>query len=87
MDAYREQFPDLHTEVNSIAQVNLEKIKNENIFIRKEPKDIMILLLKTNREAIEKIEKTISKSNVEVFSSGFISQWLAQCKMDFILDE
>lgn len=67
MDAYRDQFPDLHTEVNSIAQVNLEKIKNENLFIRKEPKDIMISLLKTNREAIEKIEKTISKSNVEVF--------------------
>ena len=87
MDAYRDQFPDLYTEVTSIAIVNLEQLKNENLFVRDEPKNILMALLKRNRDSITKIEQSISSANVEAFSSGFIAQWLAECKMDFIVDD
>jgi len=87
LDGYRDQFPDLYNEVNAIALVNLEEIKNDNLFVKDEPKNILMSLLKKNRETIREIEQSISKANIEVFSSGFIAQWLAECKMDFILDE
>lgn len=87
MDAYRDQFPDLYTEITSIALINLEKLKNENMFLREEPQKILKSLLEINRDTINKMEKTISKGNIEVFSSGFIAQWLAECKMDFMLDD
>ena len=87
MDAYRDQFPDLYTQVTSIALVNLEELKNENLFVKENPKIILTSLLKRNRESIDKIEQSISRANIEAFSSGFIARWLAECKMDFIVDE
>ncbi|WP_288636034.1 hypothetical protein [Pseudoalteromonas sp. UBA6610] len=87
MDAYRDQFPDLYTQVTSIALVNLEELKNENLFVKENPKMILTSLLKRNRESIDKIEQSISRANIEAFSSGFIARWLAECKMDFIIDE
>ncbi|MCL1075487.1 hypothetical protein [Shewanella dokdonensis] len=87
MDAYRDQFPDLYTEITNIALVNLDELRNQNLFIKEEPRKIMISLLEKNRKTFKEIEKTISGANIELFSSGFIAQWLAQCKMDFILDD
>jgi hypothetical protein len=87
MDVYRDQFPDLHQEITTIALVNLEEIKNENLFIKDEPNKILMSLLRRNRERIKEIEQAMSIANIEVFSSGFIAKWLAECKMDFILDD
>ena len=87
MDAYRDQFPDLYTEVTSIAIVNLEALKNESLFVRDEPKNILMSLLQKNRDSIKAIEQSISNNNIEVFSSGLIARWLAECKMDFIINE
>lgn len=87
MDAYRDQFPDLHTEVNNIALANLQTLKNDNLFDQQEPRQVLSSLLKLNRETISKIEQRISPQNNEAFSSGFIARWLAECKMDFIINE
>ncbi|QVK22162.1 hypothetical protein KHX94_12035 [Shewanella dokdonensis] len=54
MDAYRDQFPDLYTEITNIALVNLDELRNQNLFIKEEPRKIMISLL-------EKIEKLLKK--------------------------
>lgn len=87
MDAYKDQFPDLHDEISQIALVNLEELKNNYIFDQEEPNKLMLSLLTKNRTAFSAINKAISKSNIEAFSSGFIAQWLAQCNMDFLLYE
>lgn len=87
LDAYRDEFPDLHTEVTSKAAANLEELRSENLFIKASPEDVMNKLLIKNREMIDQIDRKISGSNKELISSGFIAQWLAECKMDFVVDE
>jgi hypothetical protein len=87
LDAYRDQFPDLHLEITSHTRANLEELRNDNLFTKDEPSKILSTLQKMNRSAFEKINTTISNSNKELVSTGLIAQWIAECKMDFIIDE
>lgn len=87
LDIYRDEFPDLHDELYNQAAANLEEIRNENLFIKTPTNEILSKLLQKNREIISKLEQKISVSNKEVISSGFVAQWLAECNMDFVIDE
>lgn len=87
MDAYRDQFPDLHTDIKNIALANLQTVKNNNLFRKQEPQEALSSLLQLNRDGLSKIEQRISLQNNEAFSSGFIASWLAECKMEFIINE
>ena len=87
MDTYRDEFPNLHAELSSKAAANLEQLRNDNLFNKESQAEILGKLLTKNRIMIDQIEKKISDRNKETISSGFIAQWLAECKMDFIIDD
>ncbi|SEI12044.1 hypothetical protein SAMN05660691_03888 [Rheinheimera pacifica] len=87
LDAYRDQFPDLHTEVLAFTQANLLELRNDSFFTKDTPKNILQSSLNKNRLIFDRIEQTISRSNRELIASGVLAQWIAECKMDFILDE
>ena len=87
LDAYRDEFPDLYDDLYNQAAANLEEIRNENLFIKSPTNEILSKLLTKNREMISLVKQKISLSNKEVISSGFIAQWLAECNMDFVIDE
>ncbi|MEJ8675334.1 hypothetical protein [Chromobacterium amazonense] len=84
-DAYRDEFPDLYVEVSRIASDNLTVLKNDSLFSKVLPNDTVSLLLKKNRENLTRITQKISENNLEAFAIGFISKWLAECKMDFAI--
>lgn len=83
LDAYREQYPELHGQLTSIALYNLSILKDDSYFEARPASDVLKDLLKLNREQFAKI--AISRENVELLSFGWIAQWIAECHMDFIV--
>lgn len=83
LDAYREQYPELHGQLTSIALNNLQVLRDDSYFDARPASEVVKDLLRSNREQFEKI--AISRENVQVLSFGWIAQWIAECQMDFIV--
>lgn len=87
LSGYRIQFPDIYDEILEIAEHNLVVLMNDSLFADEvKAEGIIKELLVKNRKEIDSLETKISKDNKEIFSFGFVAQWIAECKMDFIVD-
>ncbi|WP_368164352.1 hypothetical protein [Aeromonas sp. R6-2] len=83
LDAYRYQFPNIHAHLSGLANSNLDVLRNDSLFESIPPEEIMRSLREKNRTAFGKMN--ISEKNCELLSIGCIAQWIAECKMEFIL--
>jgi len=83
--AYREEFPELHKEISEMVAANLNILKTNVLFSKENPADLVMDLLRKNRANVSNLRQKISMQNSERFSIGFVSKWIAECKMDFIL--
>lgn len=85
LGAYREEFPELHSEISKMVNANLNTLRNNSLFTIGEPGQLMKELLEANRANVDRLTQKISQQNSEAFSIGFISKWIAECNMDFML--
>lgn len=83
--AYRENFPDLHKEIATMVAGNLSILRTNAIFSKGDPAELVRDLLNRNREKVGDLKQKISTLNSDKISVGYISKWIAECKMDFIL--
>lgn len=83
LDAYRYQFPNIHAQLSGVANSNLDVLRNDALFERISPDEIIRSLKEKNRAEFGKMN--ISAKNCELLSIGCIAQWIAECKMEFML--
>jgi len=83
MDAYRESYPNIHSQISKMAIDNLTILRNDNLFKKNPANEIFDSLMVKNRNAFDRM--ALSGNNKEILSMGHLSKWLAECNMRFIL--
>lgn len=87
LDELRENYPDVHGLIEDSARAQLDKIKNNSLFEDALDKKFVSNILMENEKAFSKHANSMSDTNIQSLSFGYLSKWLAECYMDFNNDE
>lgn len=82
LEVYRDEYPEIYGALSDLAWYNLDVLRNDNLFSKKSASEIFRSLIESNRDKFSVL--AISNSNNELFSMGYIAQWVAECNMDFV---
>lgn len=86
LDRLREDHPDLYGKIEDSARARLDAMTDASVFEDSLGKKFVSDVVKDNQAAFLKHEKFFSDTNMQTFSFGYLSKWIAECYMDFVYD-
>lgn len=87
LDYYRAVFPQIEADILIKAIESLDHIQNDFYYCGITPQEAMRDLLSFNRASFQNSNHNISSRNIELLATGHIAKWLAECNLEFIINE